>query len=113
MLEHHARQRPTGPDEGVHDMLANPFLGFELDPLLPDGTPDGPLALPTPTSAAQAGRASSGQRARGSEAVEWFTLRKCNGRALHWGTLNHNLMENPTVFLIFPATSWPTRRRTP
>lgn len=47
MLEHHARQRPTGADEGVHDMLAHPFLGFELDPLLPDGTPDGPLALPT------------------------------------------------------------------
>ena len=54
------------------------------------------------TSAAQAGRANSGQRARGSEAVEWFTLRKCNRRALHWGTLNHNLMENPTRLFDFP-----------
>ena len=54
------------------------------------------------TSEAHAGKASSGQRARGSEAVEWFTLRKCNGRALHWGSLNHNLMENPTRLFDFP-----------
>ena len=54
------------------------------------------------TSEAHAGKASSGQWARGSEAVEWFTLRKCNGRALHWGSLNHNLMENPTRLFDFP-----------
>ena len=34
--------------------------------------------------------------------MEWFTLRKCNGRALHWGSLNHNLMENPTRLFDFP-----------
>jgi len=45
MLEYHARQRPTGADEGVHDVLTHPFLGFELDPLLSDGAPNGPLAL--------------------------------------------------------------------
>jgi long-chain acyl-CoA synthetase len=34
--------------------------------------------------------------------VERFTLRKCNSRALNWGTLNHNLMENPTRLFDFP-----------
>ena len=85
-------------------MLTHPFLGLELDPFLRTAHRMAPLALaqrhfhlPRRTPARQVPANGAGVGA-----VERFTLRKCNGRALHWGTLNHNLMDNPTRLFDFP-----------